>query len=229
MRLFALLLGLSTVTIYTLNGQPKLSLNSPEIDLGIIYSGVPKKGKIEYKNIGNDTLRITLNPTCGCTTIKPPKSFLLPNESDIAEVEFNSAGYRGKVEKYINITSNDPVSQYVGVKLIAEVKEELEPLNRSFLIWFGNLPIGKDSTQTTSFKNNSGHQLIIRGTKVSSSIVTVMIDKKRLNSNDTLIVRVSVKPGKIGYANEHFTIDTDSKNQPHVEMRVSFIGTQETK
>jgi hypothetical protein len=208
--------------------QPKLSLNKPEVDLGTIYSGTKKQGKIVLKNIGNDTLRIySIQPSCGCTTVKQPKVILLPSESDVAEVEFNSSGYHGKVEKHINILTNDPLSQNVSIKLIADVKEELESTNHSALMWLGNIGLGKTSVQETTLKNISDHRIKIKNLTTSSLSISVKIEKKVLNPNDTLNVQVTVKPEKLGYGSDNFTIETDSKNQPRVEIRTSYVCVKE--
>jgi hypothetical protein len=208
--------------------QPKLSIDKPELDLGIIYSGMKKQGKIVLSNIGNDTLRIyAIQPSCGCTAVKQPKGILLPFESDVAEVEFNSSGYRGHVEKHINITTNDPLSQNVLVRLIAEVREELEPTGHSTFLWFGNISLGKTLTQETSLKNISGHRIKIKDFTTSSASMKVTIEKKMLNPNDTLHVQMTIKPEKLGYGSDHFTIETDSKNQSIVEIRISYVGVKE--
>jgi hypothetical protein len=208
--------------------QPKLLLDKPEVDLGTIYSGTKKQGKIVLSNIGNDTLRIySIQPSCGCTTVKQPKGILLPFESDVAEVEFNSSGYRGKVEKHINITTNDPLSQNVSVKLIVDVKEELESTSHSSLIWLGNIVLGKTLVQGTSLKNISDHRIKIKNFSTSASSISIKIEKKMLNPNDTLNVQMTIKPEKIGYGTDHFTIETDSKNQPSVEIRASYVCVKE--
>jgi hypothetical protein len=219
------------MTFFVLNSsvsQPKLSLDKSEINLGIIYSGMKKQGKIILTNIGNDTLRIySVQPSCGCTTVKQPKSILLPSESDVVEVEFNSSGYHGKVEKHVNITTNDPLSNNVSIQLITEVKEELESLSHSTLMWIGNIGLGKALLQETSLKNISDHAIKIKNFTASSSSLTVKLEKKILNPNDTLHVQVTIKPEKLGYGSDHFTIETDSKNQPLVEMRISYMCTKE--
>jgi hypothetical protein len=208
--------------------QPKLSLNKLDVDLGTIYSGMKKQGKIVLTNIGNDTLRIyAVQPSCGCTTVKQPKSTLLPFESDIAEVEFNSTGYNGKVEKHITISTNDPLSQNVSVKLIADVKVELESLSHSSLLWLGNVVLGKPFEQRTSFKNVSDHRIKIKNVTTSSPSISITLEKKILNPNDTLGVQVTIKPEKLGYGSDHFTIETDSKNQPLVELRASYVCIKE--
>jgi hypothetical protein len=211
----------------TVFSQPKLSLDKLEIDLGIVYSGTPKKGKIVYKNIGNDTLRIRVEPTCGCTTIKPPKIYLMPGESDFVEFEFVSL-HAGKTEKYINIFSNDSTSLKVSVKFIAEVKEELVPINQSAYMWFGNIDTSKTATLTAFFRNASDHPLKIKGFNTSSSSITLKMEKRTLRPNDTLEVQVMVKPERLGSnTSDYFTIETDSKNQARLEMKVSYIGIKQ--
>jgi hypothetical protein len=205
--------------------QPKISLDKLEIDLGIVYSGTPKKGKIEYKNIGGDTLRVKVQPTCGCTTIKPPKAYLLSGESDFVEFEFIST-HAGKTEKYINVLSNDSLSPTISVKFVADVQEELVPINHSSPIWVGNIDTSKTSTLTTFFRNASNHPIKIKGYTVSSPSITVKMEKRTLQRNDTLEVQVTIKPERPGSHNDSFTIETDSRNQSRLEMKVSYIGTK---
>ncbi|MGD1045198.1 MAG: DUF1573 domain-containing protein [Bacteroidota bacterium] len=208
--------------------QPKLLLDKPEIDLGIIYSGMKKQGKIVLTNIGNDTLQIySVQPSCGCTAVKQPKGFLLPFESDVAEVEFNSSGYHGKVEKHVSIITNDPLSQNVSIRLIADVTEELESTSHSTLIWLGNIGLGKTLVQQTSLKNISDHKIKIKNFTTSSSSISIIIEKKMLNPNDTLDVQMTIRPEKLGYATDNFTVETDSKNQSRVEMKVSYVCVKE--
>lgn len=208
--------------------QPKFSVDRIEVDFGIIYNGAVKTGKFELKNIGDQPLKILgIQPSCGCTTVKQPKNELKPGESDFVEVEFNASGYRGKVEKYITITTNDPTAQYPLVKLKADVREELEPNTHSSLMWFGNITVGKTQERTITFRNVSDHQITVRNTAGSSPRVAVKFDKKTLAPSDSVIVTVVVTAEKPGYANDHFLLQTDSKNQPKVEMKVSYIGVKE--
>ena len=212
--------------------QPKLSLDKPEVDIGTIYGGVKKTGTITLKNIGNDTLRIiSVQPGCGCTAIKQPKAFLLPGESDIVELEFNSAGYRGKVEKHLSINTNDPTSRYVDVKILAEIKEVLQPIKGTIregsTLWVNNAIVGKPTTQTIELKNVSGIPIVVKGDSVSSLALALKINKQSLRPDDTLSIQVTVQPQKIGSADEHFYIFTNHKNQPVVEIQVRYLGIKE--
>lgn len=210
------------------HAQPKLAIENMEINLGVLYNGATTTGKIPIKNIGNQPLKIIrIQPSCGCTTVKQPKSELQANESDVIEVAFNSTGLRGQVEKYVNIETNDPTSQYVAVKLIAEIKEELTPITSSSSVWLGNITLGKQAEQTVAFKNTSGKPISIKGVKSSSNVIAGKVDRTLVGPADTLKITVTATAAKEGYSSDHLILQTDNKNQPTVEVKVYFIGSKE--
>ncbi len=231
MKQILFVFGLIMMAVASLNAQPRLELGKPEIDLGTIYSGIPAKGRIEYRNSGKDTLRVNFHPTCGCTTIKPPKLFLLPKESDFVEFEFNSAGYSGKIEKWISIDSNDPKSPNVGVQFVANVVSELEPTGNKLSAWWTrNLPIGQTISETRNFVNTSGHPLTIKSVTTSSpSAVKVVVEQKQLKPSETIPITVTVTGEKLGVMREHIFIQTDSKNQPQIDIPIFFLVIQDAK
>jgi hypothetical protein len=81
--------------------------------------------------------------------------------------------------------------------------------------------------QGTSLKNISDHIIKIKNFATSASTITIKIEKKVLNPNDTLNVQVTVKPEKLGYGSDHFTIEIDSKNQPQIEIKISYVCVKE--
>jgi hypothetical protein len=209
--------------------QPKLSINKLESNLGVIFSGMKKQGKIILRNIGNDTLRIfSIQPSCGCTTVRQPKEFLLPGESDEIDVEFNSIGYHGLVRKHINIITNDPTYQNVSVQILVDVKDELRSTNLVPQIWLDNTVVGKTSVQNISFVNVSDHKIKIKGARASSKSLTLQLGKNILKPNDTLNIQVTIKADKAGYYKDDFiTIETDSKNLPNVETKIIYNFIEE--
>lgn len=117
-----------------------------------------------------------------CTTVKSPKEFLLPGQSDDVEFEFSPFETRGNVERYVCINTNDPTSQYIGVKLIAEIKEVFQWIvgpNSHYII--ENAINGKPVTKRIAMKNVSGLPISILGDSVSSLSITVTMDKKAFN------------------------------------------------
>jgi hypothetical protein len=158
--------------------------------------------------------------------VKNPKEFLPPGQSDYIEYEFSPFGTQGKIEKYIN--TNDPTAKTFGVKLIADVKEVLQSIagpNTLYII--ENAVIKKPITKRIVMKNVSESPIIIRGDSVSSTSITVKMDKKNLQPNDTLNVDVTVLPEKLGLSNETLYIMTDHKNHHGVEVKITILGTQE--
>ena len=213
--------------VFSITGfaQPRLTIDKTNVDLGIIYNGTTKKARIVLRNVGRDTLRIlSVTTSCGCTTVRQPKAFLRTGESDAVEVEFNSTGFRGKVEKHINIMTNDPASPTAYVTLIGDVIEELQPVNNGSVIWFGSVPVGKEVEQTLAFKNVSGKVLTLSGFKCSSPDVNVLFGKRTVLPADTIRLTVKVTPRKADYLNELLLLETDSNKQPQVPVRVTLIG-----
>jgi hypothetical protein len=227
MNRFALVCAVLVASASTLLAQPKLSLEKPEIDLGIVYSGAMKKGTIGIRNIGTKPLRIyNVQPACGCTAVRRPKEVLDPNESDYIEIEFNTSGYRGRVEKELFITSSDSTAQYVSVRILADVREELEPASRSNLIWMGNIPVGSSVTRKVAFRNVSGRTISVLGAGSAAANITVEADKKSVAALDSVVLTINARAMKPFYSNEPLWLDVDSKNQPRITLHVSFVGVQ---
>ncbi len=227
MKIFITLLTIITIATFSFS-QPKISIDKSEINLGITYAGMKKKGAIVIKNIGNDTLRIfSVHTSCGCAAVKQPKLILPPNDSDFIEVEFNTAGYRGYVEKHLSIATNDPASQNISMKIITEVKEELKPIYGSSLVWFGNMAVGDISERSLVLVNTSERTIKIKKLSASSPSIKTDLIKNTVRPNDTIDIKITLKADKVGYTSETVTIETDSKFQPSMEARISFIGKKD--
>lgn len=207
--------------------QPKVSVDKSGIDLGATYNGEVKKAKILIRNSGKETLKILgVQTSCGCTTVKQPKSELKPGESDAVEVEFNSTGFRGKITKHVTIQTNDPVSPSVSVTLVTDVIDELTPINNSSVVWLGSLPVGKEVAHKVGFKNVSGKIMSLKGFTSTSPSVTIVFEAKAVMPADTVFITIKVKPDKADYGTEQIMLQTDSKKQTNVPVRVTFIGTK---
>ena len=205
--------------------QPRISVDKTKIELGTIYNGETKKARIVIKNIGRDTLKIvSVTTSCGCTTAKRPKDFLRAGEQDAVEIEFNSTGFRGRIEKHVSILTNDPREYTTEVTLLGDVIEELQPVGTSSVLWLGAVPIGKEVTQTVTFKNVSGKVMTLTGYKSSSSDISVVFGQRQVLPADTIQVGFKVTPKKSDYISEQVMLETDSKKQSQVPVRVTLIG-----
>ncbi|MBI4428139.1 MAG: DUF1573 domain-containing protein [Ignavibacteriales bacterium] len=206
--------------------QPKISVDPMEMDMGTVYSGGVKTARYTIKNIGDQPLLIkTVQPSCGCTTVRRPKDWIQPSKSDYVDIEFSAVpGMRGKTEKYVFISTNDPTARELTLKISADIMEELQPVSPLSSIPFGGLVLGKEITQTMIYKNVSQKRISIKELLSTSENLKATANKMSVNPSDSIVVTVTLIPDKEGFAYEHVTLSTDSKNQPKVEIRVSYIG-----
>ena len=212
---------------FSLSAQPQLSVKSENINLGTIYSGISKPAEIKLTNTGKDTLKIAgVQSSCGCTTVKQPKSALAPGESDMIKVEFNSTGFRGSATKHVYITTNDPKKPTTTITLTAEIKEELEPVTKSSVLWLGTVQMGKSVTETISFTNVSGKELKVKGVEAKNQNISVTFEPETVRPSEQVKFTITVTQKTEGYFNEEIFIETDSKNQPRVPVRLSLVGVK---
>jgi hypothetical protein len=206
--------------------QPKIAVDKQNIDLGVIYNGSTVNEHIIIRNIGRDTLLILgVTTSCGCTTVRQPKATLNPGETDVVEVQFNSTGFRGKVEKHVFIASNDQMTPSMNVTMSGNVIEELQPVdNNSSVVWLGSVPVGRTVEKTVSFKNVSGKVITLLGFKSSTPDVSVTFANKAVNPADTISITFKITPHKTDYISEQVILQTDSKKQSQVPVRVTLIG-----
>jgi hypothetical protein len=86
---------------------PKIQLVETTFNFGEITEGALVKHNYKFKNTGKTPLIITdVQTTCGCTVPSWNKNPIQPNEVDEINVEFNSAGKEGKMDKPITIIAN---------------------------------------------------------------------------------------------------------------------------
>jgi hypothetical protein len=221
-KIHKLCIGLAVFTS-VLAAQPKLALDKLDIDLGAFYSGDIRTGKVRISNIGTDTLRIySVKPQCGCTTVKQPKTCLPPKQSDVIEVEFNSALYHGSIEKHVTISSNDPTSPSVDFRLHGEAREDLEPEDSN--IWLGIIRTDSVTTRILTYRNKSGKPLTVHNVISSAPALQLKWEKTTLNPDEKFFITINFKPVKTGINNEYIWLETDSKHQPRIESRISYVG-----
>jgi len=106
---------------------PKLKIENPVHDFGIIKQGESVSTDFVITNIGKETLNIRqTRATCGCTASKPEKSDLKSGESSIIKVTFNSTGRSGDQSKAVMVFSNDPSNptQKIEIKATISVYED---------------------------------------------------------------------------------------------------------
>lgn len=103
---------------------PRIQLVETAYNFGEITEGALVKHNFKFKNTGKTPLIITdVQTTCGCTVPSWNKNPIQPNEVDEINVEFNSVGKEGKMDKPITIIANTFPAR-TEFKLIGFVKKK---------------------------------------------------------------------------------------------------------
>ena len=109
--------------------QPIISPESPVHDFGTSWVGPKLEHTFKITNKGSEPLKIEkVRPSCGCTVAGAYPKELAPGATGEFPFSVNSKKLRGKYEKSITITSNDPVNSTIRLKLRGECKRYVDVL-----------------------------------------------------------------------------------------------------
>lgn len=104
-------------------------------DFGQVWLGPVLDHKFEIKNTGDAPLEIKkVKPSCGCTVAGQYPPTIEPGGKGLFPFSISSAKLNGRFEKSITISSNDPVTPDLHLKLRGEVKRYVDvvPDNANF-------------------------------------------------------------------------------------------------
>ena len=91
-------------------------------NFGTIAEGKKVEYSFRFKNTGTKPLVVTeAHASCGCTVPEKPEKPVLPGETGVIKVVFNSQGKSGHQEKAIMVSSNANPA-FTDLKLVGEVK-----------------------------------------------------------------------------------------------------------
>ena len=87
--------------------QPQLKFSSVKKNFGVVKKGEIVLIDFEFKNLGNEPLIIDeANVSCSCTSITYPEQPILPNQSSIIQVRFDTKSAYGRQDRSVEIISN---------------------------------------------------------------------------------------------------------------------------
>lgn len=132
-RCSALTIGLCVCL--SLGVDASLVWENPEVDLHPTLSDKTAVAHFKYKNTGDQPVKITaVQPSCGCTTAAPPKDAIAPGASGEIVATFNIGDRSGEQTKTIRVTTDEPKSEGIALKLKATIPRLLE-FAPAFLYW----------------------------------------------------------------------------------------------
>jgi hypothetical protein len=121
-----MLLGLLALGSMQLYAQ-EIAFETEVIDYGTIEKAANGVRKFQFKNTGDAPLVITnAQKSCGCTVPQWPKEPIMPGESGIIEVKYDTKRV-GAFTKYVTVTSNAKNNSTVRLKIQGKVEPEAAP------------------------------------------------------------------------------------------------------
>ncbi len=93
-----------------LHDTTQVELIDSVFNFGVINEGEKVSYNFRFKNVGKKSLIIiSASASCGCAIPEKPENPILPGDTGIIKVSFNSAGKKGFTSKFISVEANtDP-------------------------------------------------------------------------------------------------------------------------
>lgn len=205
---------------------PKAVLKNIEYDFGNIEQGKVVEFNFEISNSGDDVLRIdNVRASCGCTAAAPEKKELRPGESTQILVSFNSSGRIGSQQKYVYLTTNDPSSSEIKLKITGNILPQGSPTSNDKLpkivfsenqYDFGIVKEGEIVSHTFKFSNKGKATLQIKDIKTSCGCTAALISDKEIppGKQGTLKVELDTK-NRQGRMSRTITVVSNDPEEPN--------------
>ncbi len=223
----AIILAMSMI-IYS---DSEITFEKRKISFGEIKSGEVVDLVFKFKNTGDKILVIkSINTSCGCTYTRNEKKEYQPGEKGTIPVKFFSKGYRGKVVKTINVSTNDKKNPYIRLLLdgIVTLKDfSVVQADKDF-IDFGRISIKEKSSKDIVIKNPGTIDLRILEITHSPEVSTVFT-KKIIKPGESGLLTVTFSPFQIGQFSTFLRIRTNAFKSPLLIIRLKTDITEAKK
>ena len=106
---------------------PRIEFETTTQDIGTISTSSSQTCEFEFKNTGNEQLKITnLRSTCGCTIAELKKREYEPGEEGAIKITYRSSIMPEKVSKHLYVVTNDPANKTVQLTIKGAVVKKVE-------------------------------------------------------------------------------------------------------
>ncbi len=229
--LLAIFFGLSV----SLMAQGVFQFEVESHDFGLVTEGEKPTFEFRFTNVGNAPIILeNVRPSCGCTTPIWPKEPVLPQETGVIKVVYNSKGRIGQFNKSVSITSN--ASQATKKLYIKGVVERVENVPAPTAEQKKNSPtivldktskyVGKTEqrqkvVQTFTVTNTGKQPLKINKLVAGCHCVSFTIDKESIASGESAVMTVIYTPNQLGEVTDVVTVMSNDVNNPKVQLTLS--------
>lgn len=194
---------------------PRIEVENPEIDLGVIGPSTQHRVAFKFKNIGEADLKITrVTTTCSCTVPELAKKEYAPGESGTVNAVYHAGSSAGPVHKTLYIISNDPKQPSASLVITGTIRLKVvtEPTSLQFTAAkenAGAVPIRLSCTDQTPFA--------IRNITASNNAVTFDYDPEKKATE--FVLQPKVDPSKLEQTlNGYVRIQTTHPEVPELTI-----------
>jgi hypothetical protein len=170
--------------------QPKVHLSSTLANAGTMLPGSEKHITVILKNTGDSVLKVTgLRSACPCYKPAASKKSLTPGEQADIRVHIKAAGMSGRIEKFVMVDTNDPITPTSRIKVTVNIPSIITATPTR--ISFGSIQLGKAIDKELAVTT------IAAGLRVqsTSSVIKVMSTTRR---GHKYIVKVRIEGKSAG-------------------------------
>jgi len=211
-------ISLFLILFVSINAQQKLKPVGNDVhNFGRINKGSIVKHTFQLKNVSKQTVTIEkIESSCGCTAALISKKVLKPNEVAKITAEFNTEGFTGFQEKYIQVyEKNNPIPIHT-LKIQATIFVELEVVPMYMV--FDNAIVGVDKQSIVQIINRTDKKVRILKIENPYENLKLKIDKNELMPGDFATIQGTFTPTVSGLIRGSFTIYTDA-SQKKIEIK----------
>ena len=205
--------------------RAKIKFKEDSIDFGKIKQGDVLTHVFIFQNVGEETLKVKrVQSSCGCTAALVTKKEVAPGEKGEVRVTFNSRGFRGKVNKYIYVETNDPAQSSKRLSVSANI--EVPPQPRISLDRYSadaGLFLEGEEMKTKAIISNRGQlELIIHCSHKDASFFSKGKEISfplKIPAGESREVEISIPPRKRkGVIREYIVIKSNDPNRQNLSF-----------
>lgn len=209
-----------------------LMLEKTQHDWGEISDRTPVEYNFTVKNVSEDTIKINIAASCGCTVPRIEKNTLAPGEVTGATARFDPKGRSGTQTKTLTITVTEPTQKYASQSIV------LTSTVKALVL----VEPPKLHMQEVDHRNGATGKFKVTGRKEGFAVLSVDSNHPnvvakigepkpvQVNGENLTEVEVEVEAGKgatIGDVMSQLTIKTNDERVEPLSMMVSaqVVGT----
>ncbi|MFN4032138.1 MAG: DUF1573 domain-containing protein [Fimbriimonadales bacterium] len=197
--------------------KPKIKVEAMEHDFGETLQGAVVKHTFIIRNEGDAPLEINARPSCGCVTPYYDR-VIEPGKEGKIEAELRTAGFRGAQVKTIQVTSNDPDTPNLTLRLTTNIRTALEvrPSEQIPLALKTNEP----TVQEVEIVSAVNEPLEVQEVRVNVPFATAKAEK--IDDKRTKVVITISPDAPAGRNTVLVTARTNSAAQPQVNIALNY-------